>query len=179
MTWQNRSSRTCAGPARHAVGLSLIVSVIILDAHQVGVGLRAEMCSDADDMLVGCIYHLLHLENKQDVYFIILGETSGCCWSNDQKCSTHNTEYIDKLHQTWHDREYISIPNCGIVPLQQQQHHLSEASFGNVNVTVAHLHVDPQAFHHRQTVLVVPQVLWNNSPKMLNHVCKKSFHVCQ
>lgn len=100
MTWQNRSSRTCAGPARHAVGLSLIVSVIILDAHQVGVGLRAEMRSDADDMLVGCIYHLLHLENKQDVYFIILGETSGCCWSNDQKCSTHNTEYIDKVHQT-------------------------------------------------------------------------------
>lgn len=61
MTWQNASSFTCAGLPRHAVGLSLIVSVIVLDAHQVRVGLGAEMRSDADDMLVGCIYHLLHL----------------------------------------------------------------------------------------------------------------------
>ncbi len=37
--------------------------------------------------------------------------------------------------------------------------YLVEAAFGNVDVAVAHLHVDPQALHHRQTVLVVPQVL--------------------
>lgn len=61
MTWQNGSSLTCAGPARHAVGLSLIVSIVILDAHQVRVSLGAEVCADADDMLVGRIYHLLHL----------------------------------------------------------------------------------------------------------------------
>lgn len=49
-------------------------------------------------------------------------------------------------------------------PLKQKlifllQCHLIEASFGNVDVAVAHLHVDPQALHHGQTVLVVPQVL--------------------
>lgn len=38
-------------------------------------------------------------------------------------------------------------------------HYLIEASFGNVDVAVAHLHVDPQAPHHGQAVLVVSQVL--------------------
>lgn len=37
--------------------------------------------------------------------------------------------------------------------------YLTEASFGNVDVAVAHLHVDPQAPHHGQAVLVVSQVL--------------------
>lgn len=40
-----------------------------------------------------------------------------------------------------------------------QQPHIVEAGFGNVDVDVTHLHVDPQALHHRQTVLVIPQVL--------------------
>lgn len=57
----NRSSLTCAGLPQHAVGLSLIVSVLVLEAHQVRVGLRAETCSDTDDVLVGSVYHLLHL----------------------------------------------------------------------------------------------------------------------
>lgn len=39
------------------------------------------------------------------------------------------------------------------------QSHLVKAPFGNVDVAVAHLHVDPQALHDRQAVLVVPQVL--------------------
>lgn len=56
------------------------------------------------------------------------------------------------------------------MPLQLS--HLIETTFGNVDVAVAHLHVDPQARHHRQTVLVVPQVLWENSSEMLNHVCR-------
>lgn len=38
-------------------------------------------------------------------------------------------------------------------------YYIVEARFGNVNVDVTHLHVDPQALHHRQTVLVIPQVL--------------------
>lgn len=52
---------TCAGLPRHAVGLSLIVSVLVLETHQVRVGLRAETSSDTDDVLVGSVYHLLHL----------------------------------------------------------------------------------------------------------------------
>lgn len=54
-------SLTCAGLPRHAVGLSLIVSVLVLETHQVRVGLRAETSSDTDDVLVGSVYHLLHL----------------------------------------------------------------------------------------------------------------------
>lgn len=54
--------------------------------------------------------------------------------------------------------------------------YLIEATFGNINVAVAHLHVDPQALHDWQTVLVVPQVLWSNSLDVLNHVCKV-FHL--
>lgn len=47
-------------------------------------------------------------------------------------------------HQTLGKK--VSFPKCGIIPLQPS--HLVEASFGNVNVAVAHLHVDPQALHH-------------------------------
>lgn len=38
-------------------------------------------------------------------------------------------------------------------------YYLTEASFGYVDGTVTHLHVDPQAPHHGQAVLVVSQVL--------------------
>lgn len=37
--------------------------------------------------------------------------------------------------------------------------YLIEASFGNVDVAVAHLHVDPQAPYRGQAVLVISQVL--------------------
>lgn len=53
----------------------------------------------------------------------------------------------------------INCPRCHGIPLQLS--HLSEAVFGDLDVAVAHLHVDPQSLHHRQTVLVVPQVLWS------------------
>lgn len=56
------SALTCAGLARLAVGLRLIVPLLVLETHQVRVGLRAEPGSDADHVLVGCIQHLLHLE---------------------------------------------------------------------------------------------------------------------
>lgn len=49
--------------------------------------------------------------------------------------------------------------------------YLTEAPFGNVDVTVAHLHVDPQTFHNRKTVLIVPQVLQANSSETRLNVC--------
>ena len=52
---------TCAGLPWHAVSLGLIVSLLVLETHQVGVSLRAETSPYADDVLIGCIYHLLHL----------------------------------------------------------------------------------------------------------------------
>lgn len=61
MAAASRPSLTCAGFPRHAVCLGLIVSLLVLETHQVRVGLRAEVGSDADDVLVGCVYHLLHL----------------------------------------------------------------------------------------------------------------------
>lgn len=62
---QQQACLTCAGLPRHAAGLSLIVSLLVLEAHQVRIGLRAEMSANADDVLVGYIYDLLHLRNKQ------------------------------------------------------------------------------------------------------------------
>lgn len=67
---QNQSDQqlaclTSAGLPGHAAGLSLIVSLLVLEAHQVSVSLRAEMSANADDVLVGYIYDLLHLQNKQ------------------------------------------------------------------------------------------------------------------
>lgn len=56
---------TSAGLPGHAAGLSLIVPLLVLEAHQVGVGLGAEVRPDADDVLVGHVYHLLHLWNRQ------------------------------------------------------------------------------------------------------------------
>lgn len=62
---------TCAGLSRHAVGLSLIVSVLVLETHQVRVGLRAEASSDADDVLVGRVHHLLHLFKTHKLFTVI------------------------------------------------------------------------------------------------------------
>lgn len=57
--------------------------------------------------------------------------------------------------------------------------YLVEASFRNVDVTVAHLHVDLQALHHRQTVLVVPQVLETEHGKVNNtEMCRPCVRVC-
>lgn len=63
-----RSERplTSASLPSHAVGLSLVVSVLILETDQVRVGLQAEMCPDADDVLIGRIHHFLHLWDTQN-----------------------------------------------------------------------------------------------------------------
>jgi len=49
---------TCAGVARLAVGLGLVVSVLVLEADQVGVRLRAERGAHADDVLVRRVHNL-------------------------------------------------------------------------------------------------------------------------
>lgn len=59
------------------------------------------------------------------------------------------TELEFKRYQT------TLIPCCN----RKCKAYLAKASLGDLNVTVSHLHVDPQAFHHWQAVLVVPQVL--------------------
>lgn len=61
---------TCPRLPRHAVGLGLVISLLILVTDQVRVGLRAESCSNADDMFIGCIYHLLHLKNTEKYTFL-------------------------------------------------------------------------------------------------------------
>lgn len=61
---QQPAELTCAGLPRHAAGLSLVASLLVLEAHQVRIGLCAEMRPDADDVFVGHIYDPLHLQNK-------------------------------------------------------------------------------------------------------------------
>ena len=58
------ASLTCACLPRHAVGLGLVVPLLVLETHQVRVGLQAEAGPHTDDMLIGRVDHLLHLHNK-------------------------------------------------------------------------------------------------------------------
>lgn len=50
------------------------------------------------------------------------------------------------LSNSWQESEGVYLTRCQIIPSQLS--YLVEANFGDVDVAVAHLHVDPQALHH-------------------------------
>ena len=51
--------------------------------------------------------------------------------------------------------------------------YLIEATLGDVDIAVAHLHVYPQPLDYSYTVLVVPQVLGRTALQSLHHTMDK------
>lgn len=145
-----RAALTCAGLARLAAGLRLVAALLALETHQVGVGLRAEPRPDADDVLVGGVHHLLHLGKQTHT---------------PVHCCIHHLTSGEKSFSRDRKQTFSSS-------------HLVEAPLGNVDVAVSHLHVDPQALHHRQAVLVVPQVLDTRDTRDTNIVLRSKWMVC-
>lgn len=60
---------------------------------------------------------------------------------------------------------HLYVMSAGRHAYPEKPSYLAEPALGNVNVAMAHLHVDPQAFHGWKAVLVVPKVLWMDAHK--------------